>query len=158
MKSRLRRIGLIAAVLFFLFTAAPAWALTVTDVAKEFICNCGCNWMLNNCEMTCGKQLRGLIKQKIALGWGKPKIVNYLITQYGEKVLAAPTKKGFNLTAWITPFVALALGGLFVYVVATKWAKQGELLASGARASSGKPVLDPEYERKLNEELEKFEF
>jgi len=158
-KSRLRGIALVAAFLLFLFAAVPAWALTVTDVAKEFICNCGCQKMLDACEMSCGQQLRGLIKEKIAAGWGKPKIMNYLVTQYGEKVLAAPTKKGFNLTAWVMPPVALALGAVFVYLVVKKWVRQREILATGTASGTGmKPALDPEYERKLDEELEKFEF
>ncbi len=159
MGSKIRGIVLILALLLFLFTGTAVWALTVTDVAKEFICNCGCQKMLDVCDMTCGAQLRGLIGEKIAAGWDKPKIMSYLVTQYGEKVLAAPTKKGFNLTAWIMPFVALLLGAFFVYMVVARWVKQQDLPEEKAVTEQvGRAALDPKYEHKLDEELKKFEF
>ena len=86
-------------------------ALVVSDVAKEFVCNCGCNKMLTDCDMQCGEQLRGVIAAKIGEGWDKPRIMDLLVRNYGEKLLAAPTKSGFNLTAWVTPFAAILLGG-----------------------------------------------
>jgi len=51
-----------------------------------------------------------LIEQKLAKGESATGIVQFFVAQYGEQVLSAPTKKGFNLTAWITPFVAILAG------------------------------------------------
>lgn len=41
------------------------------------------------------------------LSWGKS----------GEPVLAAPVAEGFNLLAWVLPFVTLALGVAVVIVI-----------------------------------------
>ena len=54
-------------------------------------------------------------------GETKDQVLSYFVTQYGEKVLAAPTKKGFNLTAWVTPFLAVGAGGTVVYFVLREW-------------------------------------
>ena len=46
------------------------------------------------------------------VGKSKPEVLQAMVAQYGERILAAPTKEGFNLTAWIIPFVMLVAGGL----------------------------------------------
>jgi cytochrome c-type biogenesis protein CcmH len=47
-----------------------------------------------------------------------------MVEKYGTTVLAAPTTSGFNIVAWITPFVIFVLAlGAVVYVVRT-WKKR----------------------------------
>ena len=117
-----RRTGLILAWVAVSWLWAPAaMALVVSDVAKEFVCNCGCNKMLTDCDMQCGEQLRGVIAAKIGEGWDKPRIMDLLVRNYGEKLLAAPTKSGFNLTAWVTPFAAILLGGVMISLAVGEW-------------------------------------
>jgi len=109
-----------------LLVSSPAMAatLTVREVARDFICNCGCNNLLPDCDMECGEQLRKVIAGKIEQGWDKPKIVAYMVENYGEKLLAAPTKKGFHLTAWFTPFVAILAAGGVIFAVVRRWVSQ----------------------------------
>jgi len=80
-----------------------------------------------------------------------------MVVKYGERILSAPTKQGFNLMAWVLPFVALALGGAVVGVVVKRWRRQ----------SSAAPVATPEnraasssadpYGARFEEEFRKFE-
>ena len=51
-------------------------------------------------------------------GQSSDQIIQSYVAKYGQTVLAAPTKSGFNLTAWAIPFLAFFLGGtlLFVYL------------------------------------------
>ncbi len=45
----------------------------------------------------------GKITELIGQGQNKDQIIAYFVGQYGEKMLAAPAKKGFNLVAWVVP-------------------------------------------------------
>ena len=152
-----RRTGLIAAwVAVTWLWAPPALALVVSDVAKEFICNCGCNKMLTDCDMQCGEQLRGVIAAKIAEGWDKPRVMNLLVKSYGEKLLAAPTKSGFNLTAWVTPFAAILLGGVMISLVVGEWVARRRATQRVRYASRVQPV-EGRYLDRVDEELKSFD-
>ena len=152
-----RRTGLIAAwVAVTWLWAPPALALVVSDVAKEFICNCGCNKMLTDCDMQCGEQLRGVIAAKIAEGWDKPRIMNLLVKSYGEKLLAAPTKSGFNLTAWVTPFVAILGGGVMISLAVGEWVARRRATQRVRYASRVQPV-EGRYLDRVDEELKSFD-
>jgi len=131
-------------------------ALTVNEVAREFICNCGCNKVLTECDMPCGAKLRGIIEAKLQEGWDRARIVQFMVQNYGERLLAAPTKKGFNLTAWVTPFLALFAGACLVVLVIRRWAGRASPLVSSLDPSL-REDLEQRYGKRLEEELKRFE-
>jgi len=151
---RVPMIGVLFILL--LFSPAMASALTMRDVGKDFICNCGCNNLLPDCDMECGEQLRKVIATKIEQGWDKPKIAAYMIDNYGEKLLAAPTKKGFNLTAWLTPFVAILVAGGAIFAVVRRWTSR-QPAASDAQGSEDLASLEQRYQKRLDAELKDFD-
>jgi cytochrome c-type biogenesis protein CcmH/NrfF len=60
------------------------------------------------------------------------------VQKYGPTVLAAPTNTGFDRTAWIVPFVALALGLSFVVLVVRAWKNRpAPAIADGLRPVRG---------------------
>jgi cytochrome c-type biogenesis protein CcmH len=136
--------------------APAALALVVSDVAKEFICNCGCNNLLPDCNMECGDQLRGVIAAKIKDGWDKPRIMDLLVRNYGEKLLAAPTKSGFNLTAWITPFAAILIGGGMISLTVGEWVARRRA-AQRVRLASPVALVEGKYLDRVDEELKHFD-
>ena len=140
---------------FVLVTAAIA--LTVDDIAKDLICTCGCGKMLNVCEMESAKQMKASIKEMIDQGQGRDQIIKYFVDRYGEKVLAAPPKRGFNLTAWIIPFVVIVIGAGIVYLVITRGVFRGKIRQKRMRKNPP-PEIEGKYSEKLKKELEKFEF
>lgn len=71
---------------------------------------------------------------------------------FREQVLAVPTKKGFNLTAWILPFVALVAGAALIYALLRLWVLKGK---EQTAAEVVPTVQDDEYRRKLEEDLKK---
>jgi cytochrome c-type biogenesis protein CcmH len=102
--------------------------------------------------------MRGLIREKVLAGWSRQEIVDNLVAQYGERILAAPTKQGFNLTAWLTPAAVVLLGGTFVGYLVVSWAgrrprRRGAVEVDGV-------ALDDEpchCRSRLARELEEFE-
>lgn len=152
-----RRAGLIAVWVAVTWLFAPAaLALVVSDVAKEFICNCGCNNLLPDCNMECGEQLRGVIAAKIKEGWDQPRIMDLLVRNYGEKLLAAPTKSGFNLTAWITPFAAILVGGVMISLMVGEWVARRRA-AQRVRLASPAALVEGKYLHRVDEELKHFD-
>ncbi|NOX97097.1 MAG: cytochrome c-type biogenesis protein CcmH [Nitrospirae bacterium] len=152
---------IITLALIFILIASPlsVLALSVNDVAQEFVCNCGCGKMLDACEMkACAGKLKELIQKKIDNGWTRERIVEYFSRMYGEKILSAPTKKGFNLTAWIAPFLAIALGGLAIYLIIIKWVKTRKKLDKKDKFESKGKEEDNKYREKLKKELDKFDW
>jgi cytochrome c-type biogenesis protein CcmH len=57
-------------------------------------------------------------------GMDKDEIREYYVDIYGEEILTAPEKKGFSLTAWVTPFVVLAGAGSGVFFVIRRWVRR----------------------------------
>ncbi len=149
----MRRNPLLLLAVLLLFWAAPALALTVREVAGEFICSCGCNKLLPDCDMQCGEQLREVIAAKIREGWDKPRIAAFLIQAYGEKLLAAPTKQGFNLTAWVTPFLVLGMGALAISLVIRRWT----LSYSPQAKPKADEAVEDRYVGRFEEELRKYD-
>ncbi len=148
-------------MLFFclsLFVLANAGlALTVDDVAGELICPCGCGKMLDVCDMESARQMRVLIGEMVDEGQDKDQIISYFVDQYGEKVLAAPSKKGFGLAAWIAPFLVIGLGAGIIYLVLTKWVLRGKI-EEGESKKTDQDQPDEKYADKLKKELDEFKF
>lgn len=104
-------------------------------VGHELMCTCGCNQVLLECNHVGCPVSDGMRKQVadgIIAGKSDEAILAAFVDQVGPTVLAAPTKKGFDIVAWITPFATLLLAvGLAVYVI-RRW--RGRVPAHAAPA------------------------
>ncbi|OGG52177.1 MAG: hypothetical protein A3F84_19420 [Candidatus Handelsmanbacteria bacterium RIFCSPLOWO2_12_FULL_64_10] len=137
--------------------SSPTHAVTVSEVARELSCRCGCSMTVDGCNHTnCpfAVPARRTIDEKIASGMGKEAIIQSFVAQYGEVVLAAPTKKGFNLTAWILPFVAILAGAGIVRAVIKRWARPE---AQPAHEPASEAEDDVEYRARVEKELKELD-
>lgn len=125
-----------------------------SDVENGVICVLdGCMMNLAACETQAGEKLRVIIREKMFKeGLNKDQTYAYLVGVYGDKVLAAPPKRGFNWVAWLGPFVATIGGGAFIYLRLEKW------VGVSLRDEEEEEVvsLEPEAARRLEEELKKY--
>ncbi|MBI2865454.1 MAG: cytochrome c-type biogenesis protein CcmH [Chloroflexi bacterium] len=151
----------VLAVVVLAFASAARANTTYDSVAIELMCRCGCGKVLSACDMpecTTQKNMNEQVKYMVGEGRGKDEIIKYFVDSYGEQVLAAPTKQGFNLTAWLMPFAVLAAGVAFVYLVVDKWVLQrrgGTLVEEAIEAAT--PAERNRYEERLKKELDQFE-
>lgn len=158
MKTRFR--GIFSALVFLLFAVSAvmgAEELTWQEAAGELMSPACPGRLLVDCPSGEAEQLRTLVKQKVADGWTKEQIKGYFVKLYGEEVLAAPSKRGFYLLAWIVPFAALAVGALVVFLVVRIWRRRGELEEQAASAPHPE-VGEGSLSEKLDEELKEFDF
>ena len=72
-------------------------------------------------------------------------------------MLSAPTKKGFNLVAWVVPFAAVIVGGTALVFILRTWARKGR--GEGQEVGAALPVSleeADEYRDRLQYELKRF--
>ncbi len=142
--------------------AEPALAAEVDqnlqrEIEENLICQDGCGMILSACENQTAEYMRKIIVDRLAKGQSKDEIMGYFVSIYGDKVLAAPPAEGFNITAWVTPFVAILGGGLAVYFVLDKWVFYAKLERMDNDEADPKQMADlSEYEDKLDAELKKY--
>ena len=87
-------------------------------------------------------------------GKGKEEIIAAFVARYGEKVLSAPTTSGFNLAAWIMPFLAILVGGGLIGLVSLRWTRN----RAQNEYEKPSPVLGTDqYRDRLKKELETFD-
>jgi cytochrome c-type biogenesis protein CcmH len=155
---------LMIAALTLLAGSATVWAASqLADLENALMCKCDdkCGKVLINCTCDTSKETRKTLTAKLESGLTVDQIVKQYIDKYGETVLSAPTKSGFNLSAWIMPFAALAIGGFGLRKVIQSWTRpvqseddaneNGEESASEADTSSGK------YSNRLKDELDRLD-
>jgi cytochrome c-type biogenesis protein CcmH len=115
---------------FFIATNAPrSFAQTpnveniVLRIAKNLYCPVCPATPLDVCETQACIQWRDLIRQKLLAGETEEQIRAYFIAQYGDRVLGAPPPEGFNLGAYILPFLLLCAGGGVLFLTMRGWIK-----------------------------------
>src|SRR5215471_12362233 len=128
----------------------PTSALQLSDRAKQighkFMCMCGCNQVLTECNhvgcSTSADMLKEL-NQSLANGGTEESITQGFLQEFGTKVYAEPPKSGFSLVAWTLPTVYLVIGTLLVIFVISRWRKRPatEPAASVSAANQVSPEL-----------------
>ena len=151
------KLSLILLVVLLSLPSSRAYAATTSDISEQLICQCGCNMVLLNCshaECTSRETMTALIAEQMAQGQSGEQIMQFMVAQYGEQVLAVPPKRGFNLTAWITPVIVLLFGGGVILVSLRTWVKRGNRRRVSVKAGTDRE--NPEYRQRLEKELEEF--
>jgi len=143
-------------LLFSSFESAHAQP-TVSSISHKLMCQCGCSMVLASCNCSLADEMRDVIQQKLDAGQSEAEILAFFVDNYGKEVLSAPTKKGFDLTAWVTPFVAVILAALLLSLALRSWAISGraeKTLAEATLASEEDKKYLLELEKELKEEEE----
>lgn len=98
--------------------------------------------------------MRATIQGMIDQGMSTPVILQAFVAKYDQSILAAPPKNGFNLSAWIMPFAALAVASYLILLLLKRWthAKQ-----PGQESQHEVSEEDEPYLKMLEEELETIE-
>ncbi|MDO8717094.1 MAG: cytochrome c-type biogenesis protein CcmH [Dehalococcoidales bacterium] len=151
-----RKLALLLIIAFLALPAAATNAATVEDVANQLICQCGCTQVLSKCaEPVCStrEEMKGLIREKLNQGQTQQEIIQSFVAQYGEKVLASPSKTGFNLTVWLAPIAAILLGGIVIYATVKKMLRQGK---QTDEITAVPEKEDEAYRRRLEKDLKDF--
>ena len=150
----------IALLLGLLLVAAVAAAddteAQFKRISHKLVCQCGCNYLLAECQhLECPSAipLRKQIREYLKQGMNEQAVIDAMVKEHGMVLLAAPPARGFNLAAWVIPFVALAVGFFIV---------RQALVRMRARARAKTPAATTDeslrpYEERLAAELRELE-
>jgi cytochrome c-type biogenesis protein CcmH len=69
-------------------------------------------------------QMRAIVRERLAAGDSPEQVREYFVARYGEWILLAPRRRGFNLLVWSFPIAAVALGLLAVTVLLRRWTRR----------------------------------
>lgn len=95
------------------------------EVTDNILCEGGCGKTVYLGELTdaCPIATKMRVEAAALLAQGKTpeQTLDRFAAEFGEGVLASPTRSGFNLLAWLAPLAALGLGGTSIVVALRNW-------------------------------------
>jgi cytochrome c-type biogenesis protein CcmH len=154
-----RLIVVLATALLFV---APALASeqhpTLAELEDQLMCPVCAGETLAQSDSLPAHRIKAHLQQRIRQGWTRSRIIDEEVDIWGTRILAAPPKHGFDLLAWVLPLAGILGAGGVVGFLAWRWSRGREEPehVPGAVSLNGRP-LDPELERRLDEELARFD-
>ncbi|MBR1202415.1 MULTISPECIES: cytochrome c-type biogenesis protein [unclassified Bradyrhizobium] len=123
--------------------ADPAKEARARELSKELRCMVCQNQSIDDSEAPLARDLRLLVRERISAGDSDRQVIDFLVARYGEFVLLKPRLNEHTLVLWLTPPLALLLGGFALWRLGRRKANP----AAGAGDSS--PGLTPDEEARL---------
>jgi cytochrome c-type biogenesis protein CcmH len=141
--------------------AAPAAASeqhpTQRELETEIVCPVCKPETLDQSTSPIAQRMKRFIARRIAAGDTKSEIKDALVAQFGKEVLAAPEKRGFDLLAWLLPLVGITVAAAVVGLAAWRWSRARPPAVAMDPAQNGRGTIEPELERRLDQELARFD-
>jgi cytochrome c-type biogenesis protein CcmH len=122
---------------------------TQAELEGEVMCPV-CGTTLDQSDSPASQQIKRIIARGIAAGDTKSRIKARLVANYGDSILAAPPHHGLGLLAWWLPVVGIVAAAALVGFGAWRWSRARE------PAPAAVP-LDPAVERRIDDELRRYE-
>jgi cytochrome c-type biogenesis protein CcmH len=86
------------------------------DLSRELRCMVCQNQSIDDSEAPLARDLRLLVRERIAAGDSDAQVIDFLVARYGEFVLLKPRFEALTLLLWLLPPLALAGGGLGLWM------------------------------------------
>lgn len=129
---------------------ADAQTPNAADLEAELVCPV-CESTLDQSNAPVALRMKAFIRERIAAGDTEQEIKDALVAEFGARVLAQPPGGGFGLLAWLLPLSAVVVGGVLMAVLVRSWSRRRTV------APDEDPGLDPLLERRVDEELARFD-
>lgn len=165
-----RRPLILATLLTLLAFALPAAAATAAssgsattptpktslyDIEQQVMC-VTCRTSLAVAGGPQADSQRDLIRRLIAQGKSTDQIKTALVAEYGERVLALPEEKGFNIAVYIVPIAVVAVALALAFLFLPRWRRRARILA-GAQPTPLGPELSDDDARRLDDDLKRYD-
>jgi cytochrome c-type biogenesis protein CcmH/NrfF len=154
---RVAQALLVACVVCFSVGATDPQA-RFNDLGHKMMCTCGCGQVLLECNhvgCTVSGGMRDELTSGLATGMNDSLILQSFVQKYGATVLAAPTTEGFDLVAWIMPFLVAAVGLVGTILLVRHWAKnQAQVVHAGPDGKARPPGIGVDMRDRIRRETE----
>jgi cytochrome c-type biogenesis protein CcmH len=114
----------------------PGASASMTAAARDELehhlhCQCGCTLDVFTCrttDFTCpiSPAMHQDVVHLVEGGYTAPEIIAAFRAAYGERVLMAPVREGFNWAAYLAPFLAIGAGATVVAILTQRWRHAAE--------------------------------
>ena len=135
----------------------------VKSIEGKIRCTCGCNLSVYTCrttDFTCSVSpaMHQAVLARLDAGLTEAQVLASFQQQYGDMIFMEPPKHGFNLLAYVMPFVGLAVGLGLVTGLVRRWFRRAPAPEStpGTPGAAAGAVPAEELER-LKRALDDFE-
>ena len=112
-------------------------------LSRELRCMVCQNQSIDDSEAPLARDLRLLVRERISAGDSDRQVIDFLVARYGEFVLLKPRLNEHTLVLWLTPPLALLLGGFALWRLGRR---KGNPAAGGGDSGPG---LTPDEEARL---------
>ena len=122
----------------------PGFAPSMTDDTRDALehqirCQCGCTMDVYTCRTTdfscqVSPAMHHDIMALVQGGHSAQEILDAFVDVYGERVLMAPKKVGFNIVGYVLPGVALSIGAIVLAVILQRWNRPATRATSATTA------------------------
>jgi cytochrome c-type biogenesis protein CcmH len=119
--------------------ADPAKEARARELSRELRCMVCQNQSIDDSEAPLARDLRLLVRERIASGDSDAQVIDFLVARYGEFVLLKPRLERQTLLLWAVPPLVLVVGGLALWIEARRRRTQ----------ASAQPPLTPEEKARL---------
>lgn len=134
--------------------ATPVMSVDERDrLERQLKCQCTCVLDVFTCrttDFTCGVSpaMHRDVLRLVEGGYNAQEIKDAFIATYGEVVLTAPVKQGFNWAGYFAPAIVMATGGIVLTMMLKRWSKRAAP-APVVVSTDGRPAgtTDAEMER-----------
>jgi len=120
----------------------PGKEARARNLSRELRCMVCQNQSIDDSEAPLARDLRLLVRERIAAGDSDPQVIDFLVARYGEFVLLKPRFERQTLALWLVPPLVLFGGGLALWFHVRRRAKAGPEAGSP-------PPLTPDEEARL---------
>jgi cytochrome c-type biogenesis protein CcmH len=125
--------GLMGLFLLVLVSLSPAYSVEPDEILKdagletraraissELRCLVCQNQSIDDSHAPLARDLRVLVRQKLAAGESDDAILGFLVDRYGDFILLKPRFSSDTLLLWLSPFVVLLLGGWAIWRISRR--------------------------------------
>ena len=101
----------------------PAKETRARDLSRELRCMVCQNQSIDDSEAPLARDLRLLVRERIAAGDSDTQVIDFLVVRYGEFVLLKPRFNPHTLVLWLLPPLAVMGGGLALWTYCRRRSK-----------------------------------
>jgi cytochrome c-type biogenesis protein CcmH len=101
----------------------PVKEARARNLSRELRCMVCQNQSIDDSEAPLARDLRLLVRERIAAGDSNAQVIDFLVARYGEFVLLKPRFERQTWLLWLVPPLVLVGGGLVLWVYARRRTK-----------------------------------
>ena len=105
--------------------ADPAKEARARDLSRELRCMVCQNQSIDDSDAPLARDLRLLVRERIATGDSDSQVIDFLVARYGEFVLLKPRFTPHTVLLWLLPPLALIGGGLALWFYSRRRSNAG---------------------------------